>query len=80
MESVLLSVEGVKDVYVYAEDSPITGKKVVADVCVDPENNQRGYIKKLRRYSKDHLEAFKRPASYRLTDKPFYGERFKKKR
>ena len=80
VESVLLSVEGVKDVYVYAEDSPITGKKVVADVCVDPENNQRGYIKKLRRYSKDHLEAFKRPASYRLTDKPFYGERFKKKR
>ena len=80
VESVLLSVEGGKDVYVYAEDSPITGKKVVADVCVDPENNQRGYIKKLRRYSKDHLEAFKRPASYRLTDKPFYGERFKKKR
>lgn len=80
VESVLLSVPGVKDVYVYAKDNPITGKMVVADICVDTENNNREFVKMLRRYSRDHLEAFKRPASFQLTDKPFYGERFKKKR
>lgn len=80
VESVLLTADGVKDVYVYGEDNPITGKVVVADVCVDPENNNRDYIKYLRRYCGEHLERFKRPASFRLTDKAFYGERFKKKR
>jgi acyl-coenzyme A synthetase/AMP-(fatty) acid ligase len=80
VESVLLSADGVKDVYVYGEDNPITGKVVVADICVDPENNNREFIKYLRRYSGEHLERFKRPTSFRLTDKAFYGERFKKKR
>lgn len=80
VESTLLSVEGVRDVFVYGEDNPITGKMVIADICVDSENNNREFVKMLRKYSKDHLESFKRPTSYRLTDKPFYGERFKKKR
>lgn len=80
VESILLSVEGVRDVFVYGEDNPITGKMVIADVCVDSENNNREFVKMLRRYSRDHLESFKRPTSYRLTDEPFYGERFKKKR
>ena len=80
IESLLLSAEGVKDVYVYGEPNPITGKMVVADVCVSPENNNRDFIKFLRKFCKDNLEPFKRPASFRLTDKPFYGERFKKNR
>lgn len=80
VESVLLSAKGVKDVYVYGEDNPITGKVVVADVCVDSENNNRDFIKYLRKYSGEHLERFKRPTSFRLTDKAFYGDRFKKKR
>jgi len=80
IESALLSVDGVKDVYVYGKDSPITGKMVVAEIWVDPENQNRDFVKELRRYSKEHLESFKRPVSYRLTDKPFYSERYKKKR
>ena len=80
VESVLLSVEGVKDVYVHGEDNPITGKVVVAEITVDPENNNRNFIKQLRRYCGEHLEPFKRPASFRLTEEAFCGERFKKKR
>lgn len=80
VESVLLSADGVKDVYVYGEDNPITGKVVVAEVCVDPENNNREFIKYLRRFCGEHLEKFKRPTSFKLSEKAFYGERFKKKR
>ncbi len=80
IESVLLSIDGVKDAYVYGEDNPIMGKIVVADVCVDPENNNREFIKNMRRFCKDNLESYKRPVSFHLQDKPFYGERFKKKR
>ena len=80
VESVLLSADGVKDAHVYGEDNPITGKAVVADIFVDAENNNRDFIRYLRRFCAEHLERFKRPVSFRLTDKAFYGERFKKKR
>ena len=80
VESVLLSADGVKDVFVYGKDNPITGKVVVAEVYVDDENKNREYIKYLRRFCGEHLEAYKRPASFVLSDKAFSGERFKKKR
>ncbi|MBQ9610447.1 MAG: long-chain fatty acid--CoA ligase [Lachnospiraceae bacterium] len=80
VESVILLADGVKDVYVYGEDNPITGKVVIAEVCVESENNNREYIRYLRRYCSEHLERFKCPTKYKLTDKAFYGERFKKKR
>lgn len=80
IESVLLAFDGVKDVYVYGEPNPITGQSVIASVCVEDENNNREYMKQLRKYCKENLEAYKRPVSYRLTTKAFYGERFKKKR
>ena len=80
IESFLLSIDGVKDAFVYGEDNPITGKMVVAEICVDHENNNRDFIKMLRKCSMEHLEAFKRPASYRLTEEMFCGNRFKKNR
>lgn len=80
VESVLLSFKGVKDVYVYGEANPITGQSVVANICVEEKNDNRDYIKQLRKYCKENLEPFKRPTSYRLTTEVFYGERFKKKR
>ena len=80
VESVLLAMEGVLDVHVYGEDNMLTGKTVTAEIQVSPENNTREFVRLLRRYSGEHLEAFKRPVKYRLTDKPLYSSRFKKKR
>ncbi len=80
VESVLLSADGVKDAHVYGEDNLITGKAVAADIYVDSENNNRDFIRYLRRFCAEHLERFKRPVSFRLTDKALYSERFKKKR
>ena len=80
VESALLSIDGVKDAHVYGEDNPIMGKVVVADIYVDQENNNRDFIKYLRKYCSEHLERFKRPTSFRLTEQAFYTNRFKKKR
>ena len=77
---VLLSFEGVRDVYVYGAPNPITGQSVIANVCVENENDNREYIKKLRKFCKENLESYKRPTSFKLTTETFYGERFKKKR
>lgn len=80
IEGVLLSFEGVRDVYVYGAPNPITGQSVIANVCVENKNDNRDYIKKLRKFCKENLESYKRPTSFRLTTETFYGERFKKKR
>jgi acyl-coenzyme A synthetase/AMP-(fatty) acid ligase len=80
IESLLLAFDGVKDAYVYGEDNPITGKCVVADVSVDKENNNRDFVKALRRYCKENLESYKRPVTFKLTEETFCGERYKKKR
>lgn len=80
IESVLLSFDGVRDVYVYGEANPITGQSVIASISVEDKNNNRDFMKQLRKYCKENLEPYKRPVSYRLTTEVFYGERFKKKR
>lgn len=78
VESVLLSFAGVKDAHVYGEANPITGMSVVADVSVDEENNNREFIKKLRRFCGEKLESFKRPTAIRLKNESFASPRFKK--
>lgn len=78
VESVLLSFAGVKDAHVYGEANPITGMSVVADVSVDGGNNNREFIKKLRRFCGETLEPFKRPTAIRLKKESFSSSRFKK--
>ena len=78
VESVLLSFAGVKDAHVYGEANPITGMSVVADVSVDEENNNREFIKKLRRFCGEKLESFKRPTAICLKNENFASPRFKK--
>jgi acyl-coenzyme A synthetase/AMP-(fatty) acid ligase len=78
VESVLLSFAGVKDAHVYGEANPITGMSVVADVSVDEGNNNREFIKKLRRFCGETLGPFKRPTAIRLKKESFSSSRFKK--
>lgn len=80
IESALLEYPGVLEAHVYAEDNPLTGKSIVADIEVAPENNNRDFIKQLRKFSLGRLEKFKRPVKYNLTTDTLSGERFKKKR
>lgn len=80
VESIFLECPGVLDIRVYGADNSIMGKVVEAEVKVAEENNNREFIKQLRKYAKEKLEAFKIPTKFSLTSNDLYGERFKKKR
>lgn len=80
VESVFLEYPGILDIRVYGADNPIMGKVVEAEVKVTDENNNRNFVKQLRKYAKEKLESFKIPTKFNLTTKDLYGERFKKKR
>ena len=56
------------------------GKVVEAEVKVSEENNNRDFVKQLRKFAKEKLEAFKIPTKFKLTTEDLYGDRFKKKR
>lgn len=80
VESALLECPGVLDVSVHGADNPIMGKIVEATVCVSEENNNRDFIKKLRKFAKEKLENYKIPAKFNLTSEKLYSDRYKKKR
>ncbi len=80
VESVFLDLEEVLDIRIYGADNPIMGKVVEAEVKVSEENNNREFIKRLRKFAKEKLETYKIPVKFNLTTKDLYGDRFKKKR
>lgn len=80
VESTFLEMDGVLDIRIYGADNPIMGKVVEAEVKVCEENNNRDFIKQLRKYAKEKLEAYKIPVKFNLTTNDLYGDRFKKKR
>ena len=80
VESEYLKCPGVKDIRVFGSKNPILGYTVSAEVEVSNENNNRDFIKALRRFGKEHLDSFKIPTQFKLTEAPLYSERFKKKR
>ena len=80
VESVFLDLEGVLDIRIYGVKNPIMGNVVEAEVKVSEENNNREFIKRLRKFAKEKLETYKIPVKFNLTTKDLYGDRFKKKR
>lgn len=80
VESTFLEYPGVLDIRVYGADNPIMGKVVEAEVKVSEVNNNRDFVKELRKFAKEKLESFKIPTKFKLTINDLYGERFKKKR
>lgn len=80
VESTFLECDGVLDIRVYGADNPIMGKVVEAEVKVRDDNNNRDFIKQLRKFGKEHLEDYKIPTKFKLTTADLYGDRFKKKR
>ena len=80
VESTFLECSGVLDIRIYGVDNPVMGKVVEAEVQVSGENNNRDFIKNLRKFAKDKLEPYKIPVKFNLTTENLYGCRFKKKR
>jgi acyl-coenzyme A synthetase/AMP-(fatty) acid ligase len=76
VESVLLQMQEIKDVMVYAQKNAITGQMVVCDVVTDVDEKN---IKKLiRRYAKDKLQRYKIPTKVHVVEKTNFSTRFKK--
>lgn len=80
VESTFLEFKGVLDIRVYGVNNPIMGQVVEAEVLVSPQNNNRDFVKQLRKYAKEKLESFKIPVKFNLTIENLYGDRFKKRR
>lgn len=80
VESEYLKCPGVKDIRVFGEPNPILGQVVSAEVEVSLENDNRDFIKVLRKFGKEHLDSYKVPARFRLITTPLFNDRFKKKR
>jgi acyl-CoA synthetase (AMP-forming)/AMP-acid ligase II len=80
VESVVASIEGVKDVTVLGEPHPLTGQIVVARVRLGTSETLSEFRARLRTYCGERLAAFKVPQKVVLVDGALHGERFKKVR
>lgn len=80
VESVLLEMENVEDVVVFAEDHPITGKIVAAKFKLQTAEKLRDLKARVLKFSKDKLQSYKIPGKIFISDDSTYNERFKRMR
>ena len=80
VESVLQSMEGVKDVTVGGETNPITGQMVTARLRLTSTETLSEFRKRMRLFCRDKLPAFKIPQKVVLVEQEMHSERFKKMR
>ena len=80
VESVLQEMEGVEDVTVSGEPSPITGMLVRAKVKLLQPESLPEFRRRMQAYCRDRLPAFKIPQKVVLVDNDLHGERFKRMR
>src|SRR5256712_12480952 len=80
VESVLQSMESVKDVTVGSEPNPISGQIVTARVKLATGESLPEFRKRMRLFCRDKLPLFKIPQKVVLVDEAMHGERFKKMR
>lgn len=80
VESVLQMMDGVEDVTVSGESSPITGQLITAYVKLTEKESLSGFRKRMYAFCRHELPAYKIPQKVVLVDRTMYGERFKKMR
>jgi long-chain acyl-CoA synthetase len=80
VESVLLTMDNVRDVAVYGEKSPLTGQFVAARFnLIEPEPLD-AFKRRMRTFCRDKLPSYKVPARIELTERDQFGVRMKKMR
>lgn len=78
VESLLMQLENIRDVTVYGEPNPITGRMVVARVnLVEPEDPIQ-LTKRVRAFCRDKLAPFKIPAKVEIAGQSLFSPRYKK--
>ncbi|EPZ50405.1 AMP-binding enzyme [Bacteriovorax sp. BAL6_X] len=80
VESVILSLDEVRDAIVFSKENSLVGNVVACKVQIDDINSQKEIKSKIKILCKEKLEKFKRPVYIEFTDSGFSGDRFKRKR
>lgn len=80
VESVIQLMEGVQEVAVTSEPSPITGQIVKASVKLSSNETVSEFRSRLRKFCRDKLPAYKIPQKLVLVEKWMHNDRFKKMR
>lgn len=80
VESIILEVDGVKDVVVSSEKNPVLGNIVVAKVVLQEDLDEKEYKKNIKKHCARNLEKYKIPVKMYFQKNDFVTNRFKKKR
>jgi acyl-CoA synthetase (AMP-forming)/AMP-acid ligase II len=78
IETVIMQLENIEDVRVFAEANPILGNMVVAEVVTHVPENQRELKRRVRKQCAQELSAYKVPSKVIRTDSSIYSSRHKK--
>jgi len=80
VENIILLLDNIKDVAVFAEPSKLLGQIVVARVQVLREETSDELKKRIRAFCRTRLASYKIPVKVVVTDEDLYSARQKKKR
>lgn len=80
VESVLLMMPGVEQVFVSGVENPITGQMVMAQVRLCSAEALQDFRRRMRQFCQGRLEAYMIPQKVVLVDGNLYNRRFKKMR
>lgn len=80
VESVLMMMDEIADVLVYAMPNAITGQSVAAEVVLNNPDDAAHIKKKIRAFCKEKLDNYKIPTHVKVVDHTNFSERFKKMR
>ncbi len=80
VESVILQIDGVKDVIVFSESNQVLGNIVIAKVILTENLNEKEYKKIIKKHCNNNLEKFKVPVKIYFEKEDFVTSRLKRKR
>jgi len=80
IENVLLQLDNIRDVTVFAKPNAVTGQVVGARITPIASEDPEAIKRRVRAFCNERLERFKVPAVIEIVDDDHYGDRFKKLR
>lgn len=78
LEDILVRMDSIQDVLVYAKSSPIVGNIVCADVVLKDNKSEAEFRSQFKGFSETHLPAFMSPSVIKIIERDLFSERLKK--
>jgi long-chain acyl-CoA synthetase len=78
VESIIQEIRNVAEASVYGERNLITGEIVCTKVRLITDEDPKEFIRRLKKYCRDHLETYKIPVKVDITNDELYNNRYKK--